>query len=157
MGKESACNAGDRGSILGSGRSPGERNGNPPQCSCLENSMDRGAWWATVRRVAQNLTCQLNKIRDVHSPWLNQTGTCDSSAEFCPWWLEKCLWWECPNVPAPAAPLASHTFSLLALALRFPLPFLLLSWLPCLCLALQQSKPGYPGGVVGFLVCENTQ
>ena len=55
----------------------------------------------TVRRVARNRTCQLNKIRDVHSPWLNQTGTCDSSAEFCPWWLEKCLWWECPNVPAP--------------------------------------------------------
>ena len=40
-GKESACNA---GSILGSGRSPGGGNGNPLQCSCLENPMDRGAW-----------------------------------------------------------------------------------------------------------------
>ena len=42
-GKESACNIGDLGSIPGSGRSPGEGNGNPLQNSCLENSMDRGA------------------------------------------------------------------------------------------------------------------
>ena len=48
VGKESACNAGDLGSIPGSGRSPGEGNGNPLLYSCLENSMDRGAWWATV-------------------------------------------------------------------------------------------------------------
>ena len=47
-GKESACNAGDPGLIPGLGRSPGEGNGNPFQYSCLENSMDRGAWWATV-------------------------------------------------------------------------------------------------------------
>ena len=45
-GKESACNAGDQGSVPGSGRSPGEGNGNPLQYSCLENSMDRGALWA---------------------------------------------------------------------------------------------------------------
>ena len=45
-GKESACNAGDPGLIPGSGRSPEEGNGNPIQYSCLENSMDRGAWWA---------------------------------------------------------------------------------------------------------------
>ena len=43
-GKASAYNAGDLGSIPGSGRSPGEENGNPPQYSCLENPMDRGAW-----------------------------------------------------------------------------------------------------------------
>ena len=43
-GKESVCNAGDLGSIPGSGRSPEERNGNPLQCSCLENSIDRGVW-----------------------------------------------------------------------------------------------------------------
>ena len=49
--RESACNAGDPGSIPGSGRSPGEGNGNPPQCSCLEKSMHRGAWLATVHRV----------------------------------------------------------------------------------------------------------
>ena len=51
--KESACNAGasgDTGSIPGSGRSPGEGNGNPLQYSCLESSMDRGAWWVTVQR-----------------------------------------------------------------------------------------------------------
>ena len=43
--KESACNAGDPGSIPGSGRYPGEGNGNPLQYSCLENPMNRGAWW----------------------------------------------------------------------------------------------------------------
>ena len=43
-GKPSACNVGDPGSIPGSGRSPGEGNGNPLQYSCLENSMDGGAW-----------------------------------------------------------------------------------------------------------------
>ena len=46
-GKESTGNA-DLGSIPGSGRSPREGNGNPLQSSCLENSMDRGAWWATT-------------------------------------------------------------------------------------------------------------
>ena len=45
VGKEFACSARDLGSILGSGRSPGEGNGNPLQYSCLENLMDRGAWW----------------------------------------------------------------------------------------------------------------
>ena len=43
-GKVSTCNAGDLGSIPGSGRSPGEGNGSPLQYSCLENSMDEGAW-----------------------------------------------------------------------------------------------------------------
>ena len=46
--RESACNAGDPGLTPGSGRSPGEGNGNPLQYSCLENPMDRRAWWATV-------------------------------------------------------------------------------------------------------------
>ena len=54
--KASACNAGDLGSILGSGRSPGEGNGNPLQYSCLENPMDRGAWWAIVHGVADSWT-----------------------------------------------------------------------------------------------------
>ena len=45
-GKDSACNAGDLGSIPGLGRSPGEGNGNPLQYSCLKNSLDRGVWWA---------------------------------------------------------------------------------------------------------------
>ena len=51
-----ACNAEDLGSIPGSGRSPGEGNGNPLQYPCLENPMDGGAWWATVRGVAQSWT-----------------------------------------------------------------------------------------------------
>ena len=55
-GKESACNAGDLGSVPGLGRSPGEENGNPLQYSCQENSMDRGAWRATVHRVAKSQT-----------------------------------------------------------------------------------------------------
>jgi len=54
--KESACNAGDPGSITGSGKSPGERNGNPLQYSWLENSMDRGAWQATVHGVTKSQT-----------------------------------------------------------------------------------------------------
>ena len=57
--KESACQAGDLGLIPGSGRSPGEGNGNPLQYSCLENSMDKGAWWATVHGVTKSRT-QLN-------------------------------------------------------------------------------------------------
>ena len=55
-GKESACNAGDPGSIPGLGRSPGEGNGNPLQYSCLENLMDRGAWRATVHGVTKSRT-----------------------------------------------------------------------------------------------------
>ena len=56
VGKESACNAGDPGSNPGSGRSPGEGNGNPLQYSCLENPMDRGAWWAAVHGVSKSRT-----------------------------------------------------------------------------------------------------
>ena len=55
--KTSACNVGNPGSIPGSGRFPGEGNGNPLQYSCLENPMDRGAWRATVHGVAQSWTC----------------------------------------------------------------------------------------------------
>ena len=55
-GKETACNAGDLGLISGLGRSPGGGLGNPLQYSCLENSMDRGAWWATVHGVAKDWT-----------------------------------------------------------------------------------------------------
>ena len=53
VAKESACNAGDPGLIPGLGRSPGEGNDNPLQYSCLENQMDKGAWWATVHGVAR--------------------------------------------------------------------------------------------------------
>ena len=54
--KESACNVRDLGSIPGSGRCPGEENGNPLQYSCLGNSMDRGAWWVTAHRVTKSQT-----------------------------------------------------------------------------------------------------
>ena len=55
-GKEFACNAGDPGLIPGLGRSPGGGHGNTLQFSCLENSMDRGAWQATVHGVAKSWT-----------------------------------------------------------------------------------------------------
>ena len=57
--KSPPANAGDlkgAGSISGSGRSPGKGNGNPPQYSCLDNSMDRGTWWATVLGVSKSQT-----------------------------------------------------------------------------------------------------
>ena len=54
--KKSACNARDLGSIPGSERAPGEGNGNPLQHSCLENPMDRGAWWATVHGITKSQT-----------------------------------------------------------------------------------------------------
>ena len=59
-GKEFACNVGHPVSIPGSGRSPGEGNGNPLQYSCLENSVDRGAWKATVHGVAKGRTRLIN-------------------------------------------------------------------------------------------------
>ena len=55
-GKESACNAGDLGSISGSGKSLGEGNGDPLQYSCLGNPMGGGAWQATVHGVAKGRT-----------------------------------------------------------------------------------------------------
>ena len=56
MVKASAYSAGDPGSIPGSGTSPGEGNSNPLQYSCLENPMDRGAWWTTVHGVTESRT-----------------------------------------------------------------------------------------------------
>ena len=53
-GVQSACKVGDLGSIPGSGRPPGEGNGNALQYSCLENPMDRGAWWAAVHGVTKS-------------------------------------------------------------------------------------------------------
>ena len=56
VGKDSPCNEGDSGSIPGLGRYSGEGNGNLLQYSCLENSMDRGTWWATVHGVTKSQT-----------------------------------------------------------------------------------------------------
>ena len=55
-GKESICNARDSGSTPGSGRRPGKGHGYPLQCSCLENSLDRGAWRATIHGIAKSWT-----------------------------------------------------------------------------------------------------
>ena len=68
-GKESFCSAGDLGLIPGLGRSPGERNGYPLQYSDLENSVDRGAWQATVYGVSKGWT----RLNDFHFP-LGLTG-----------------------------------------------------------------------------------
>ena len=62
-GNRFACDAGDLGPIPGLGGSPGEGNGNPIQDSCLENSMHRGAWQATVHRIAKNTT----RLSDEHT------------------------------------------------------------------------------------------
>ena len=74
------ANAGHANLIPGSGRSPGEGNGNPLQCSCLGNSMNRGAWWATVHGVTKGqdrmlLTEQQHMIsRDIVSLVMNSDG-----------------------------------------------------------------------------------
>ena len=84
-GKASACNAGDLGSIPGSGRSPGEGNDNPLQYSCLENPVDGGAWGAIVHGVAKSRTRLSDFTHSVtHScfPQFRQS-ICISSLQFC--------------------------------------------------------------------------
>ena len=76
-GKASAYNAGDPGSIPGSGRSPGEGNGNPLQYSCLENPMDGGAWWATVHRVSKSRT----RLSDFSHSLISITAPCERFSE----------------------------------------------------------------------------
>ena len=68
-GQETACNAGDLGSIPGSGRSTGEENGHPLQYSCLENSMDRGVWLATIHGFAKSRA----QLSNEHVHFLSQT------------------------------------------------------------------------------------
>ena len=82
-GKQSVCNAEDPGSIPGLERSPGEGNGNPLQYSCLENSMDRGTWWATVHGVTgSDRTEQLTLHFSVYIPHLYP---------FICWWTLSCF------------------------------------------------------------------
>ena len=78
-GRESACSAGDVASIPGLGRSPGEVNGNSLQCSCLENSMDRGAWWAIVHRGRK----ELDTAEQLAHPHLKSQGLSWSSQRWC--------------------------------------------------------------------------
>ena len=100
-GKASAYNVGDPGSIPGSGRSPGKGNGNPIQCSCLENPIDGGAWQATVQGVAKSWTrlsdfttttllqnpdfqsLQVNKAIQPHLKVLNATDICGEEQGNC--------------------------------------------------------------------------
>ena len=81
-GKVSACNAGDPGSIPGSGRSPGEGNGNPLQYSCLENPMDWEACWATVHGVAESDTTEWLHFHTLVSPHSSCFNFGPSSLDF---------------------------------------------------------------------------
>ena len=72
VGKESACSAADPGLIPGSGRSPGEGNGNPLQYSCLENPMDGGAWRATVHGVTE--LAMTERLSHHHNRYLNNVS-----------------------------------------------------------------------------------
>ena len=75
-GKESTCNAGNLPSVSGLGRSPGEGNGSPLEYACLENSVDRGAWQATVRGVTKSRA----RLSDTHwkseDPQSVESGMC---------------------------------------------------------------------------------
>ena len=89
--KVSASNAGDPGLIPGSGRSPGERNGYPIQYSCLENSMDRGAWRATVHGVTKSQTRLSNLTFTFHFHTLEKEMATHSSV----------LAWRIPGMGEP--------------------------------------------------------
>ena len=86
--KASACNARDLSSIPGSGRSPGEGNGNPLQYSCLENPMDRGAWWATVHGVTKSRT----RLSDFTSLHFNSKKTLSENRMYVQRRLSTLLW-----------------------------------------------------------------
>ena len=84
--KASACNVGDLGLIPGSGRSPGEENGNPLQYSCLENPVDGRAWWATVHGVAKSRIWLSDFTFTFPSPeqdWINEPKKVSTTAPLC--------------------------------------------------------------------------
>ena len=100
-GKESACNAGDPGSVPGSGRYPGEKNGYPFQYSCLENSMDRGSWGATVHGIGQDWGTNTTYLKTrVQGTWLVRV------LRFCPARYIRILTAGLPNNPPPGSFLA---------------------------------------------------
>ena len=76
VSKDSACNAGDLGSIPGLGRSPREGNGNPLQCYCPENPMDRGAWQATVHGVSRVGHDLVTEERETDIIFISKIGQC---------------------------------------------------------------------------------
>ena len=81
MVKNLPANAGNLGLIPGTGRSPGEGNGNPLQYSCLGNPMDRGVWWATVHGVTESdMTEQLNNNQ---MGWISRGAVLSSSHLTC--------------------------------------------------------------------------
>jgi len=112
--KNTPANAEDAGSIPGSGRSPGEGNGNPLQYSCLENSMDRGDWWATVCRLAKSRTWLSNWTHTQHKwsyyyhhPFPSKLVRDPSAGGFqssrlCSWCLitvsVRSLYWKFPGI-----------------------------------------------------------
>ena len=98
-GKDTACNLGDPDLIPGWGRSPGEGNGNPLQYSCLENSMDRGAWWATDHGIAKIWTWlsyfHFHRSNLVFPYDIQQhilPHFIDVSLFFCPWFIFSIFW-----------------------------------------------------------------
>ena len=103
-GRQSTCNAGDAGSIPELERSPGEGNGNLPQYSCLENSMDRGAWRATVH---SPWSCKVNTTERLRSTKVKPRKLCCFLATPCGMWdLSSQQWkhslnhWTTREVPA---------------------------------------------------------
>ena len=81
-GKESTCNAGDPGSFPGSGRSPGGGNGHPLQYSCLENPVDRGAWWVYLPGGCKELDMTERQPRGTW--WINKWV----GGWICSWWID---------------------------------------------------------------------
>ena len=91
--KESACNARDLGSIPGPERLSGKGNGNPFQYSCLENSMDRGAWQATVHGVAKSWT----QLSNTHTHTL-------LLCSFCIYFIKELIWLHHPHCTVVSIP-----------------------------------------------------
>ena len=97
MVKNPPANAADMGLIPGLGRSPGEGNGNPLQYSCLENSMDGGAWWAMAHRVPKSRTrlsdftftfpVFIAALFTIAKTWKQTQGALTDE------WKQKSIWW----------------------------------------------------------------
>ena len=128
-GKESACNVGALGSIPGSGRSPVEENGYPLQYSCLENPMDRRAWWTTVHGVTKSLTW----LRTNTFPSLSFSRLCSQGSSILPANPVLPSWGFISTLhPCLTFPFKAHTLDFLGVQqLRILLP-MQGSWVPSL-------------------------